>query len=262
MSFVTQDDVFAAVEPVLRGVFEEFGGGQPVTPKLPHDPLQGGDAQIWRRQAGPAQPDRIADLTEVSRATTSRSTRSRTSSRRAGWCAPFRRRGRRGSRARSSTSSTTGQGEGAPGLGYVLFEGEGEALVGKGPIAKFLPAAAQREIVAKAGLRAGDAVFFACDKEAKSAKLAGAARIRIGNELGVCKNDVFEFGWIVDFPMYRMGRGREEDRILAQSVLDAARRPGGSDDDGPARDQGLPVRHRVQRLSSSSPAPSATTGRT
>ena len=94
------------------------------------------------------------------------------------------------------------RGEGAPGLGYIIFEGEGDALAGKGPIAKFLSAEAQRELVAKAGLKSGDAVFFACDKEAKAAKLAGAARIRIGDELDICKSDVFEFCWIVDFPMY------------------------------------------------------------
>ena len=123
--------------------------------------------------------------------------------------------------------------EGAPGLGYIIFEEavgpeegsvreavatahahhggspevaarehEGRHIVGKGPIAKFLPKAAKQALVDKAGLKAGDAVFFACDKEAKAAKLAGAARVRIGNELGVCKKDVFEFCWIVDFPMY------------------------------------------------------------
>ena len=94
------------------------------------------------------------------------------------------------------------QGEGAPGLGYVIFEARRGALVGKGPIAKFLPAEVQQAIAEKAGVGAGDAVFFACDQEAKAAKLAGAARLNIGNELGLSKKDVFEFCWIVDFPMY------------------------------------------------------------
>jgi aspartyl-tRNA synthetase len=66
-------------------------------------------------------------------------------------------------------------------------------------------------LVAKAGLKSGDAVFFACDKETKAAKLAGLARIRIGNELGICKSDVFEFCWIVDFPMYEFNE--DEKRI-------------------------------------------------
>jgi aspartyl-tRNA synthetase len=83
-------------------------------------------------------------------------------------------------------------------------------LTGKGPIAKFLPAAAQQAIVAKAGLKPGDAVFFACDKPDKAAKLAGAARIRIGNELGICEKDVFKFCWVVDFPMYEFNEDEKK----------------------------------------------------
>ena len=94
------------------------------------------------------------------------------------------------------------RGEGAPGLGYIIFDGEGDNLAGKGPIAKFLSAEAQRALAAKAGVKAGDAVFFACDKEAKAAKLAGLARVRIGAELKISRTDGFELCWIVDFPMY------------------------------------------------------------
>ena len=90
------------------------------------------------------------------------------------------------------------------GLGYIVFEDEGGKLAGKGPIAKFVPEAVQARIVAKAGLKAGDAVFFAADKADKAAKLAGAARLRIGNELGLksAKGYDFHFCWVVDFPMY------------------------------------------------------------
>jgi len=88
--------------------------------------------------------------------------------------------------------------EGAPGLGYIIIEG-GE---GKGPIAKFLPAAALAELKTQAGLQDGDAVFFVCDKEGAAAKLAGKARTRLGEELELIKKGVFEFCWIVDFPMY------------------------------------------------------------
>src|SRR6185295_10529320 len=94
------------------------------------------------------------------------------------------------------------KGEGAAELGYVVFEEEGGAIVGKGPIAKFLPSDAIAQIAAAASLKRGDAVFFAADKEARAAALAGAARIKIGNELGLTKKDRFEFCWIVDFPMY------------------------------------------------------------
>jgi aspartyl-tRNA synthetase len=101
--------------------------------------------------------------------------------------------------------------EGAPGLGYVVFEEEAGALVGKGPIAKFIPAEALAAIATKAGVKAGDAVFFSAGAETPAAKLAGAARIRIGSELGLSKTDVFEFCWIVDFPMYEWSE--EEKRI-------------------------------------------------
>src|SRR5574337_1199083 len=103
------------------------------------------------------------------------------------------------------------KGEGAPGLGYIIFEGQGDQLTGRGPIAKFLPAQAQKALVDVAKLASGDAVFFACDKEPKAAKLAGAARVRIGNDLGVSKRDEFEFCWVVDFPMYEWNE--EEKKI-------------------------------------------------
>src|SRR5262249_59784847 len=76
---------------------------------------------------------------------------------------------------------------GAPGLGYIVFEAEG----GKGPIAKFIPADVQERIAAKAGIKAGDALFFAADKAPAAAKLAGAARSRIGDELGLVSKGRF-----------------------------------------------------------------------
>jgi aspartyl-tRNA synthetase len=99
------------------------------------------------------------------------------------------------------------QDMGAPGLGYIVFEADG----GKGPIAKFIPPDVQAQIMAKAGVKAGDAVFFAADKPSAAAKLAGAARIRIGEDLGLIAKDRFELCWIVDFPMYEWNE--EEKKI-------------------------------------------------
>src|SRR5262249_52491954 len=96
---------------------------------------------------------------------------------------------------------------GAPGLGYIVFEADG----GQGPIAKFIPAAVQARIMAKAGIGVGDCVFFAAGKPDAAAKLAGAARAKIGEELGLIAKDRFEFCWIVDFPMYEWND--EEKRI-------------------------------------------------
>jgi aspartyl-tRNA synthetase len=117
---------------------------------------------------------------------------------------------------------------GAPGLGYIVFEEEiggttkisekdykyavGPKIVGKGPIAKFIPEAALTELAAKAGVKAGDALFFSADAKAgRAAALAGAARIRLGRELGLIKEGEFKFCWIVDFPMYEWSE--EEKKI-------------------------------------------------
>jgi aspartyl-tRNA synthetase len=92
------------------------------------------------------------------------------------------------------------QEQGAPGLGYVVLEGG----AGKGPIAKFLPDGAQAALREATGAVDGDAVFFVADLEAPAAKLAGFARTRIGQELGLVDPNVFAFCWIVDFPMYEL----------------------------------------------------------
>jgi aspartyl-tRNA synthetase len=203
MSFVTQEDVFAAVEPVLRGVFEEFGGGKPVTQKFPMIAYKDAMLRYGVDKPDLRNPLLISDVTEVFSRDDVTFNAFKNVIRGGGVVRAIPAPGA-GKQPRSFFDKLNdwARGEGAAGLGYIIFESEGGELVGKGPIAKFLPAAARRELVAAAGLAAGDAVFFACDKEAKAAKLAGAARIRIGNELGVCKSDVFEFCWIVDFPMY------------------------------------------------------------
>jgi aspartyl-tRNA synthetase len=90
------------------------------------------------------------------------------------------------------------KGMGAPGLGYILFEAAG----GKGPIAKFVPEAAQAALREAAGLDVGDAVFFVCDQPAAAAKLAGFARTKIAEDLDIVEKNAFRFCWIVDFPMY------------------------------------------------------------
>jgi aspartyl-tRNA synthetase len=92
------------------------------------------------------------------------------------------------------------RGEGAPGLGYIVFEG-GEA---KGPIAKFLDADRVTRLKDLAGVGDGDAVFFVCDREAAACKLVDKARVRIGEELGLKESGAFRFCWIVDFPMYEI----------------------------------------------------------
>ncbi|MGD1035683.1 MAG: aspartate--tRNA ligase [Roseiarcus sp.] len=212
MSFVTQEDVFAAVEPVLRGVFEEFGGGKPVTQKFPLIPYKQAMLEFGVDKPDLRNPIRIADVTDVFARDDATFNAFKAVIKSGGVVRAIPAPGAaKQPRSFFDKLSEWAKGEGAPGLGYIIFEGQGEALAGKGPIAKFLPAEAQRALVAAAGLKSGDAVFFACDKEAEAAKLAGAARIRIGNDLDICEKDVFKFCWIVDFPMYEWNE--DEKRI-------------------------------------------------
>ena len=203
MSFVTQEDVFAAVEPVLRGVFEEFGRGKPVTQKFPRIPYAQAMLDYGADKPDLRNPIKIADVTEIFARDDVTFNAFKQVIKGGGVVraipAPG---GRQQPRSFFDKLNDWARGEGAPGLGYIIFDGEGDNLAGKGPIAKFLSAEAQRALAAKAGLKAGDAVFFACDKEAKAAKLAGHARVRIGAELKISRTDGFELCWIVDFPMY------------------------------------------------------------
>ena len=203
MSFVTQEDVFQAVEPVLRGVFEEFGGGRPVTPVFPRIPFREAMLKYGSDKPDLRNPLVIADVSDLF-------TRDEVSFK------AFKSVVAAGGvvRAIPATGAAAqprsffdklnewARGEGAPGLGYIVFEDEGGALAGKGPIAKFIPAAVQAEIAAAAGVKAGDAVFFSAGEEGKAASLAGKARLRIGEELGLVDADRFDLCWITDFPMF------------------------------------------------------------
>jgi aspartyl-tRNA synthetase len=209
MSFVTQDDVFAAVEPVLRGVFEEFSDEKPVTKKFPRIPYA--EAML---KYGSDKPDLrnsivIADVTEEFGLDAVEFKAFKNVIKQGGVVRAIPAPGA-AAQPRSffdKLNEWARSDMGAPGLGYIVFEADG----GKGPIAKFIPADVQQKIAAKAGIKAGDAVFFAADKPQNAAKLAGAARTKIGEELGLLGKDRFEFCWIVDFPMYEWNE--EEKKI-------------------------------------------------
>jgi aspartyl-tRNA synthetase len=209
MSFVTQQDVFEAVEPVMRGVFEEFSGGKTVTPKFPLIPYKDAMLKYGTDKPDLRNPLVIADVTdEFNEASVTFNA--------------FKNLIKAGGVVRAIPGPAAAaqprsffdklndwarQDMGAPGLGYIVFDADG----GKGPIAKFIPPDVQAKIMAKAGVGAGDVVFFAAGKPAAAARLAGAARTRIGEELGLIAKDRFEFCWIVDFPMYEWNE--EEKKI-------------------------------------------------
>jgi aspartyl-tRNA synthetase len=203
MSFVTQEDVFQAVEPVLRGVFEEFADGKPVTPVFPRIPYAEAMLRYGVDKPDLRNPLQIVDVTEEFSREEVTFNAFKSVIKAGGVVRAIPATGASAQpRSFFDKLNEWARSEGAAGLGYVVFEGEAEALTGKGPIAKFIPPDVQAAIVAKAGLKAGDAVFFAAGEEAKAAALAGKARIRIGDELGLGNRDQFAFCWVTDFPMF------------------------------------------------------------
>ncbi len=209
MSFVTQDDVFAAIEPVLAGVFEEFAEGRKVSaapfPRIPYAEAMvryGTDKPDLRNPLIIADVKPIFDRDDVSFKAFKNKEAVRAIPAPGAAAQP---------RSWFDKMNEWAKAEGSPGLGYIVYEDEGGQLAGKGPLVKFIAPDAVRDIAAAAGTKSGDAVFFAADKAARAAALAGAARIKIGNELGLTRKDRFEFCWIVDFPMYEWNE--DEKRI-------------------------------------------------
>ena len=199
MSFVTQEDVFNTIEPVLAGVFEEFANGRSVTPagsfpRIPYresmlkygsdkpdlrNPIVISDVSDHFRGSGFGLFARIVEGGGVVRAIPAPGTGSK-------------------SRKFFDDMNEWARSEGHAGLGYITMKG-GEA---GGPIAKNHGEEATAKLIAALGLGPDDGVFFAAGKEGQAAKLAGAARARTGEQLGLIDEKRFEFCWIVDFPMY------------------------------------------------------------
>jgi aspartyl-tRNA synthetase len=200
LSFATQEDVFQAIEPVMRGVFEEFGGGRPVTPEFPRIPY----AEAMRRY-GTDKPDlrNPIEMADVS--------------------AHFRGSGfkifaqlleKDGTEVRAIPAPTGGsrrfcdrmnafaQGEGLPGMGYIFWREEGGAREAAGPIAKALGEDRTEALREALGLGTGDAAFFLAGRPEEFEPVAAKARLVIGRELGLTVEDRFDFCWIVDFPMF------------------------------------------------------------
>ena len=200
MSFVTQEDVFAAIEPVLHGVFEEFSRGRAVTPPpFPRIPFEEALLRYGSDKPDLRNPLVIADTTEAFRG--------------AGF-GLFARAIEKGAVVRAIRApgaadrprsffdkmNEWAREQGAGGLGYIQFAADGA----KGPIAKNLEPARVDQIRAQTAAQDGDAVFFVTDQPKTAAKLAGLTRIRLGEDLGLVERNAFRFCWITDFPMYEL----------------------------------------------------------
>jgi aspartyl-tRNA synthetase len=209
MSFVTQDDVFAAVEPVLRGVFEEFADGKPVTKEFPRIPYSEAIAKYGSDKPDLRNPIEMADVSDIFHGSDFKIfARIVQNPKGAVWAIPAPGGG---SRAFCDRMNSWAQGEGQPGLGYIFFVEDAGAVVGRGPIANNLGREKTEQLRQRLKLDSGDTAFFVAGDPANFVKFAGPARNKIGDELGLIKKDRFEFCWIVDFPMYEWNE--EEKRI-------------------------------------------------
>ncbi len=209
MSFVTQDDVHNTIRPVIEGIFNEFAdftGEQRKVEWLAD--LRYEDAML---KYGSDKPDlrnplEIVDVTEVFARDDVEFKAFKGVIEKGGVVRAIKAPAV-ADQPRSFFDKLNGwaQGEGAPGLGYVLFK-DGE---GAGPIAKFIPETAQGMIKEIAGIEEGDAIFFVCNQEKEAAKFAGKARDAICDALpeghkAVREQGVYKFCWVVDFPMYEL----------------------------------------------------------
>ena len=210
MSFVTQQDVFDAVEPVIRGVFEEFSGGKSVTQKFPLIPYAEALSKYGSDKPDLRNPLVMQDVSEIFRGSGFKvfARILEGSAEAAVWAIPAPGGG---SRAFCDRMNSWAQGEGQPGLGYIFYALDNGAVVGRGPVANNLGPQRSDALRAQLGLKDGDAVFFVAGEPANFVKFTGPARTKVGEELGLIDRDRFELCWIVDFPMYEWND--EEKRI-------------------------------------------------
>ncbi|MCV2865499.1 aspartate--tRNA ligase [Defluviimonas sp. WL0075] len=201
MSFVTQEDVFAAVQPVIQGVFEEFGCGRPVDPEWPL--ISYADSALWYGTDKPdlRNPIKMQVVSEHFRGS--------------GFAIFAKLLENEGTEIRAIPAPTGGsrkfcdrmnafaQKEGLPGMGYIFWrKGEDGAMEAAGPLAKNIGPERTEAIRVQLCLGEGDAAFFLGGKPEAFEGVAGRARTEIGRELGLTEENCFKFAWIVDFPMY------------------------------------------------------------
>ena len=215
MSFVTQDDVFDTLEPIMRGLFEEFGDGKAVTHKFPRIPYAEAMRKYGTDKPDLRNPIEMQDATEHFRGSGFKifagmidmdvNTRI--------WAIPAPGAG---SRAFCDRMNGWAIAEGQRGLGYIIFEKSPSGAPadldppGKGPIANNLGPVRTKAIREQLDLKAGDAVFFVAGLPKEFVDFAGRARTRIGTELDLIAKDCFDFCWVVDFPMYEWDEENEK----------------------------------------------------
>lgn len=199
MAYATQEDVFNAIEPILYGVFEEFAEGRFISkPPFVRIPFEESMLKYGSDKPDLRIPFEISDITEVFKGS---------------GFSIFEKAIEAGSVVRAIPAPGASQQPrrffdamndwartmGAPGLGYIVFDENNEA---KGPIAKFFDAERLKRLQEATGTKAGDAIFFACAVASEAAKLAGHARVKVAQDLGLIKEGQFLFCWVTDYPLY------------------------------------------------------------
>ncbi len=213
MSYVTQEDVFNAIEPVIHGIFDEFSGfNKPTKAAVSDYPFIRIPFEEAMLTYGTDKPDLrnplvIKDVTSVFIRPDVEFRAFRSIIDKGGVVRAIRAP-KVSDRPRSFFDKLNDWAKeiGAPGLGYILFE----AGAGKGPIARFVGSEAQKELCQITGCEDGDAVFFVCDQKAVAAKMAGAARTKIAQDMDAIEKNAFRFCWIVDFPMFEYDEERKK----------------------------------------------------
>ncbi len=200
MSFVSQQDVFDTIQPVMQGVFEEFGGGRKVDSEWPQISYR--DAALWYGTDKPdlRNPIKMQVVSEHFRGSgfaifakllEQDGTEIRAIPAPGG-----------GSRKFCDRMNAFAQKEGLPGMGYIFWRDQGDGMEAAGPLAKNIGPERTEAIREQLGLGVGDAAFFLGGKPKAFETVAGKARVEIGNELGLTDENRFAFAWIVDFPIY------------------------------------------------------------
>ncbi|UTW57364.1 aspartate--tRNA ligase [Kordiimonas sp. SCSIO 12603] len=197
MSFVTQDDVFNAIEPVLEEVFKKFSDKKTTPAPFPRIPFKESMLKYGNDKPDLRNPIEIQDVTEIFRGSGFGIFARMIEEGAIVRAIPAPGAGLKSRKFFDSTNDWSKK-EGYAGLGYINIK---EGVPG-GPIAKNLGEEKTKELIDALGLGPNDGVFFACDKEAGAAKLAGVARTKVGEDLDLIPDDEFKFCWIVDYPMF------------------------------------------------------------
>jgi aspartyl-tRNA synthetase len=221
MSFITQDDVFETMEPIITGIFEQFGGGRPVTKNWRRIPYAEAMQKYGSDKPDLRNPLVMQDVSEHFRGSGFKIfARLLESEKNQVWAIPAPSGGQR---TFADRMNSWAQGEGQPGLGYILFfdrakdetslkeNPNASGIGGRGPLANNIGPERVEAIRAQLGLNAGDSAFFVAGDPDKFAKFAGLARTKLGEDLNLIDKERFELAWVVDFPMFEYN---EEDQKI------------------------------------------------